>query len=154
MSLRSDVGNFIANLKNQIESALSTGLSGLSGMAQSAGTALSNVWGGGFAGMKDPAEFCTAVKNYSVKVHEAVDAYNAAADLESSFKGQVQGELSEFVTETKNLLNAWVKLVDKWAEEANEAYKAWDDGDKQSVSANVQNAVDDVKQMAQNITLD
>lgn len=154
MSLRSDVGNFIANLKNQIESALSTGISGLSGMAQSAGTALSNVWGGGFAGMKDPVEFCTAVKNYSVKVHEAVDAYNAAADLESSFKGQVQGELSEFVTETKNLLNAWVKLVDKWADEANEAYKAWADGDKQSVSANVQNAVDDVKQMAQNITLD
>lgn len=154
MSLRSDVGNFIANLKNQIESALSTGLTGLGGMAQSAGTALSNVWSGGFAGMKDPADFCTAVKNYSAKVHEAVDAYNASADLESSFKGQVQGELSEFVTETKNLLNLWVKLVDKWASEAEGAFQAWKDGDAQSVSANVSNAVEDVKQMAQNISLD
>ena len=77
-----------------------------------------------------------------------------AADLDSSFKGQVQGELNTFVTETKNLLNAWVKLVDKWAEESRAAYQAWQDGDAQSVSANVQNAVDDVKQMAQNITLD
>ena len=154
MSLRSDVGNFISNLRNQIESALSTGLSGLGGMAQSAGTALSNVWGGGFAGMKDPEEFCSAVAAYSAKVHEAVDAYNASADLDSSFKGQVQAELNTFVTETKNLLNAWVKLVDKWAEESRAAYQAWQDGDAQSVSANVQNAVDDVKQMAQNITLD
>ena len=56
--------------------------------------------------------------------------------------------------ETKNLLNLWVKLVDKWASEAEGAFQAWKDGDAQSVSANVQNAVEDVKQMAQNISLD
>ena len=154
MSLRSDVGNFIANLRNQIESALSTGLSGMSGLAQSAGTALSNVWGGGFAGMKDPEEFCSAVAAYSAKVHEAVNAYNAAADLDSSFKGQVQAELNTFVTETKNLLNAWVKLVDKWAEESRAAYQAWKEGDTQSVAANVQNSSEEVKEMAKNVSLD
>lgn len=153
MSLRSDAGNFIANLRNQIESALSTGLSGLGDMAQSAGTSLSNVWGGGFAGMKDPDEFCTAVTTYSTKVHEAVDAYNASAELESSFKGQVQTDLKDFVDETKKLLNAWVKLVDQWASEANLAFEAWQKGDENTVSANVKNAIEDVKQMAQNISL-
>lgn len=154
MSLRSDAGNFIANLRNQIESALSTGLSGLGDMAQSAGTSLSNVWGGGFAGMKDPGEFTAAVTTYSTKVREAVDAYNSSAELESSFKGQVQTDLKDFVEETKKLLNAWVKLVDQWSKEAEEAYKTWAEKDKDTVSANVQNAIEDVKQMAQNISLD
>ena len=154
MSLRSDVGNFVANLKNQIESALSSGLAGLGGLAQSGSTALSNVWGGGFAGMKDPEEFCTAVTTYSAKVHEAVAAYNASADLDASFKGSVNPALNQFVTDTKELLNAWVKLVDKWADESRAAYQAWKDGDTQSVAANVQNSSDEVKQMASNISLD
>lgn len=154
MSLRSEVGNFVANLRNQIESALSTGLSGMSGLAQSGSTALSNVWGGGFAGMKDPEEFRTALITYSGKVHDAVNAYNAAADLDGSFKGSVNPALNQFVTDTKELLNAWVRLVDKWAQEADAAFQAWNDGDSQTVAANVQNSSDDVKQMAQNISLD
>ena len=154
MSLRSDVGNFVANLKNQIESALSSGLAGLGGLAQSGSTALSNVWGGGFAGMKDPEAFCTAVAAYSAKVHEAVAAYNASADLDASFKGSVNPALNQFVNDTKELLNAWVKLVDKWAEESRAAFQAWQDGDTQSVAANVQNSADEVKQMASNISLD
>lgn len=154
MSLQSDVGNFIANLRNQLESALSTGLSGLGGMAQSVGTSVSNIWGGGFAGMKDPEEFVAAVQTYSQQVHAAVDEYNAAADLDASFKGQTQGALAEFVTDTKTLLNAWVKLVDKWADEARAAYTAWQEGDSGSVAANVQNASADIKQMASNISLD
>ena len=154
MSLQSDFGNFISNLKNQIENALSQGLSGLGGLAQSAGTGLANIWGGGFAGMKDPEEFVTALQTYSVQVHAAVEEYNASADLDASFKGNVQTSLSTFVTDTKALLNAWVKLVDKWADEAKGAYNAWQEGDKGTVSANVENASAEVKQMASNISLD
>lgn len=154
MSIQSDFGNFISNLKNQIDSALSAGLTGLGGIAQSAGTGLSNVWGGGFAGMKDPEEFASAVATYSQQVHAAVAEYNASADLDASFKGATQGALTTFVSDTKDLLNAWVKLVDKWAEEARAAYTAWQEGDQGTVSANVQNASAEVKQMASNISLD
>ena len=100
------------------------------------------------------SEFTAAVTTYSTKVREAVEAYNSSAELESSFKGQVQTDLKDFVEETKKLLNAWVKLVDQWSKEAEEAYKTWAEKDKDTVSANVQNAIEDVKQMAQNISLD
>ena len=62
--------------------------------------------------------------------------------------------LNQFVVDTKELLNAWVKLVDKWAGESRAAYEAWQVGDNESVTANVQNSSEEVKQMASNISLD
>ncbi|MBR6136828.1 MAG: hypothetical protein IKQ06_01580 [Bacilli bacterium] len=113
---------------------------------------VANVFGDDFAGVSNFEDLKEAISKYSREVQEIVKEYDERARLDTTFKGKAGEELHTFVEATKELLNAYVKLIEKWNEELDDAYARYQAGDVQ-IQQNVQSDAQAVQQAAQNVSL-
>ena len=84
---------------------------------QSIGSFCANIYGGGFAGVSNFSQLKAAISAYARKTNSAIASYNANARIESTFKGKAADECRTFIGATKELLKAYVDLVQKWNDE-------------------------------------
>ena len=152
MSIQSIIGDVKSRVGNNIKSFLESAWGAVSGIAANVGTFVANIWGGGFAGVSNFDALKTAVSNYATKTQEIIDQYDTAADLDQTFKGSAGTEMTTFITATKSLLDAYVKLVEKWNEELDDAYTKYTEGDK-TLSQNVTSDAEAVEKAAQNVSI-
>ena len=153
MGIQSIIGDVKSNAGQKIQSLLDTAYSQASGMAGSIGTFVSNVFDGGFAGVSDFEALNSAITRYKEEVQSIVDTYNANADLEQTFKGEVATAMHEFVTNTKMLLEAYASIVEQWNVDLGEVYARYQEG-AGATAQKIQSDAEAVKQAAQNISLD
>lgn len=152
MGLQGLIGDVTSTVGNNIKGFLETAWGAVNGIPDRIGTFVADVWDGGFAGVSDFEALKTAIKNYSDNVQKTVNEYNINTNLQSTFKGSAGEELKTFVVATKSLLDAYVKLVEKWNVELNEAYKNYKTGDA-TLKNNVSNDARDVNAAAKNINI-
>ena len=105
-----------------------------------------------FAGVSNFEALKAAITRYSQNVQRAVNEYKANAPIDSTFKGKAGEELHSFVDATKELLDAYVKLIEKWNEELDVAYEKYQTGDA-LLQKNVVDDAQAVQQAAQNVSL-
>ena len=153
ISIQRTGGNIINSVGNEISAGLSTAGSVLQGILGSASTFVSNIWGGGFVGIKDFDELYAAVKQYAANVQAAVDEYNETADISSTIKGQAAEGVSQFVVSTKELLRAYASLVKAWERELEEVKVKYEEATGQ-INSGVSDAAAQVSNAAKSISLD
>lgn len=153
MGIQAIIGDIRSNAGQTIQSLLDTAYSHASGMAGSIGTFISNVYDGGFAGVSDFDALKQAITRYKEEVQSIVDTYNANADLEQTFKGEVATAMHEFVTNTKTLLEAYASMVEQWNIDLVDVYTKYQEG-ASSTAQKIQSDAQDVLAAAQNISLD
>lgn len=105
-----------------------------------------------FAGVSNFENLKAAITKYSNRVQEIVKEYDETVKLDATFKGKAGEELHSFVVATKSLLSAYVRLVEKWNEELDDAYERYQAGDVQ-LQQNVASDAQAVEQAAQNVSL-
>ena len=152
MGIQSIIGDVKSTVGNKIKSFLDTAWGAVSGLSNNIGTFVANVWGGGFAGVSDFGALKGAVTSYSNNVQEIINQYDTKADLETTFKGKAGEEMTTFVVATKSLLDAYVKLVEKWNNELDEYYERYQQGDT-TLQANVASDAQAVEQAAQKVDI-
>lgn len=152
MGIQGIIGDVTSNIGNQISSFLENAWNAVNGIASGIGTFVADVWDGGFVGVKDFEALKSAITEYSNKTQAVIDEYNVNADLDTALKGEAATALQEFVVSTKSLLDAYVKLVEKWNTELDEYMKNYAEGD-QNLSANVSEDAQSVAQAAENIDI-
>ena len=152
MGIQSIIGDVKSTVGNKIKSFLDTAWGAVSGLSNNIGTFVANVWGGGFAGVSDFGALKSAVTSYSNNVQEIINQYDTKADLETTFKGKAGEEMTTFVVATKSLLDAYVKLVEKWNNELDEYYERYQQGDT-TLQANVASDAQAVEQAAQKVDI-
>lgn len=152
MGIQSLIGDVASTFGNTFTNVLEGAWGAVSGIASGIGTFVANIWDGGFAGVSNFDGLKTAVTNYSKGVQDIVATYDANADLDVTFKGKAAEELRNFVKATKSLLQAYVKLVEKWNTELDEAYTKYQSGDT-TLQSNVQSDAQAVEQAAQNLDI-
>lgn len=152
MGIQSIIGDIKSTVGQNIKSFLESAWGAVNGIASNIGTFVANVYGGGFAGVSDFGALKTAITNYSNNVQEIVNTYDVNADLEQTFKGKAGEEMRTFITSTKSLLDAYVKLVEKWNTELDDAYEKYQQGDT-SLQSNVSSDAQAVEQAAQNVNI-
>lgn len=152
MGIQSIIGDIKSTVGQNIKSFLDSAWGAVNGLAGNIGSFIANVYGGGFAGVSDFGALKTAITNYSNQVQEIVDTYDVNADLEQTFKGKAGEEMTTFIASTKSLLDAYVKLVEKWNTELDDAYEKYQQGDT-SLQSNVSSDAQQVEQAAQNVNI-
>ena len=152
MGLQSLIGDVKSTVGNNIKSFLESAWGAVSGLSSNIGSFVANIWGGGFAGVSNFDALKTAVTNYANKVQEIIDEYDTSADLEQTFQGKAGEEMTTFITATKSLLDAYVRLVNKWNDELDDAYAKYQAGD-QTLQSNVASDAQAVEQAAQNVSI-
>ncbi len=152
MGIQSVIGDVKSTVGQRISSFLDAAWGAVSGLAGNIGTFVANIWSGGFAGVSNFDALKTAVTTYANNVQEIVDTYDTSADLEQTFKGQAGTAMTEFITSTKSLLDAYVKLVEKWNTELDDAYEKYKSGDT-SLSEAVSSDAEDVAQAASKVEI-
>ncbi len=152
MGIQSIIGDIKSTVGQKVKSFLDSAWGAVSGIADRVGTFVANVWSGGFAGVSDFGELKSAITTYSNNVQDIINQYNAQADLDSTFKGKAGTEMTEFVKSTKSLLDAYVKLVEKWNGELDGYYEKYQSGDT-TLSSNVQSDAQAVEQAAQKVDI-
>ena len=152
MGIQGIIGDVSSNIGNRITSFLENAWNAVSGITANIGTFVADVWDGGFVGVKDFEALKAAVSEYSAKTQAVIDEYNVNADLDNALKGEAAQALHEFVVSTKSLLDAYVKLVEKWNAELDEYMTNYQEGD-QNLSANVSQDAQDVASAAENIDI-
>ena len=152
MGLQSLIGDIKSAVGNHIQSFLDTAWGAVNGISDSIGTYVANIWSGGFAGVSDFGALKSAITKYSNNVQKIINDYNTKADLEATFKGKAGQEMTGFVTSTKSLLDAYVKLVEKWNSELDTYYANYKKGD-QTLSSNVISDAQAVKQAASKVNI-
>ena len=130
MGIQSIIGDVKSTVGQRISSFLDQAWAAASGIADTVGTFVANIWSGGFAGVSDFEALKRAIREYSKGVQEIVDNYKTDADLGVTFKGDAATAMTEFITSTKELLMAYVKLVEKWESELDDIYTKYQEGDK------------------------
>ena len=130
MGIQSIIGDVKSTVGQRISSFLDQAWAAASGISDTVGTFVANIWSGGFAGVSDFGALEKAIGTYSEGVKGIVEHYNTDADLEVTFKGDAATAMKEFITSTKELLAAYVKLVEKWKDELEAIYNAYQTGDK------------------------
>lgn len=153
ISLQRTGGNIASEISNNFDASLSTAGAYLQGMIDSADTFFSNIWGGGFVGIKDFGELRTAFTNYAAGVQAAVDEYNESADISSTVKGKAADGLQQFVVSTKELLRAYATLVKSWEADLDKVAAAYDETTT-NINSNVSSQASEVSQLAKSISLD
>ena len=153
ISIQRTGGNILNSVGNEISAGLSTAGSVLQGILGSASTFVSNIWGGGFVGIKDFDELYNSVTTYAANVQAAVDEYNEVADISSTIKGQAAEGVSQFVVSTKELLRAYASLVKAWVTELEQVKSAYEK-ETGSIHTTVSEAATEVSNAAKNISLD
>ena len=141
MGIQSIIGDIKSTVGQKVKSFL-----------DSAWGFVANIWSGGFAGVSDFGELKSAITTYSNNVQDIINQYNTQADLEATFKGKAGTEMTEFVKATKSLLDAYVKLVEKWNGELDGYYEKYQAGDT-TLSSNVQSDAQAVEQAAQKVDI-
>lgn len=152
MGIQSIIGDVKSTVGKNIQSFLDSAWGAVNGLSSTIGTFVANVYGGGFAGVSDFDALKTAIKNYSDQVQTIVDEYDVSADLDQTFKGKAGEELTSFITSTKSLLDAYVKLVEKWNTELDDAYEKYTQGDT-TLQSNVASDAQQVAQAAQQVEI-
>lgn len=152
MGIQGIIGDVSSSIGNKISSFLENAWNAVSGITAGIGTFVADVWDGGFVGVKDFEALKAAITDYSAKTQTVIDEYNINADLETALKGEAATALQEFVVSTKSLLDAYVKLVEKWNVELDEYMKNYEEGDL-NLSSNVSEDAQSVAQAAENIDI-
>ena len=152
MGLQSFIGDVKSTVGQNIKSFLDTAWGAVSGISNQIGSFVANIWDGGFAGVSNFENLKTAVTTYSKNVQDIVDQYDMNSDLTQTFKGTAGDTMTEFVTATKSLLDAYVKLVEKWNTELDDAYAKYQAGDT-SLSQAVNSDAQAVTQAASNVDI-
>lgn len=147
-SIGDAIGGFGAKLSNRAAVNSNNNLK----FQTQVGGFVANVFGDDFAGVSNFEDLKEAISKYSREVQEIVKEYDERARLDTTFKGKAGEELHTFVEATKELLNAYVKLIEKWNEELDDAYARYQAGDVQ-IQQNVQSDAQAVQQAAQNVSL-
>lgn len=152
MGIQSLIGDIRSTVGQNIRSFLDSAWGAVNGLSSGIGTFVANVFDGGFAGVSDFGALKTAITNYSNQVQEIVNTYDVNADLEQTFKGKAGEEMTTFISSTKSLLDAYVKLVEKWNTELDDAYEKYQQGDT-SLQSNVSSDAQAVEQAAQKVNI-
>ena len=152
MGIQGVIGDVRSTVGQRISSFLDMAWGAVSGLATNIGSFVANIWDGGFAGVSNFEQLKTAITNYSNNVKEIVDTYDTSADLESTFKGQAGTAMTEFITSTKSLLDAYVKLVEKWNVELDDAYQKYQEGDT-NLAESVTSDAEDVASAAEKVEI-
>ncbi len=154
MGIQSIIGDVKSNVGQRITSVLDTMYGQVSGLANNAGTFVANVWDGGFAGINESglADLKQAIESYKNANIDLINEYNEAADLDVTFKGDVQAAVQEFVRNTKELLNAWVSAVEFWSKELDEYALNYKAG-ASNLASNISSDAQEVKAAASDVDL-
>ena len=153
ISVQRTGGNIASNISNNFDASLSTAGSYLQGLIDSADSFFSNIWSGGFVGIKNFDDLKAAFTKYSAGVQAAVDEYNEAADISSTIKGEAADGLKQFVVSTKELLSAYATLVKSWESDLDDVAKAYTDKTT-DINKDVSSKAAEVSQLAKSISLD
>ena len=152
MGIQGIIGDVSSNIGNKITTFLENAWNAVNGITSNIGTFVADIWDGGFVGVKDFEALKAAVTEYSTKTQAVIDEYNVNADLDTALKGDAATALHEFVVSTKSLLDAYVKLVEKWNSELDEYMQNYQEGDS-NLSDNVLQDAQDVAAAAENIDI-
>lgn len=118
-----------------------------------------SVFGGGFSGIKDPAELQQAITKYSQEVQQAVNDFQANAELDVAIKGEAQAALHEFIEEVKKLLDAYAASVQSWNAELTAYYSKYQADDStagqslEGAHSQIQAAMQTLEEKAGNISM-
>lgn len=152
MGIQGIIGDVKSTVGQRISAFLDQAWAAVSGIASNIGSFVANVWDGGFAGVSNFENLKAAVTKYSKGVKEIVDDYQVDADLGQTFKGAAGTAMTEFITSTKSLLDAYVKLVEKWNLELDDAYQKYTEGDT-NLSETVTQDAEDVAAAAETVEI-
>lgn len=152
MSSQMLIGDVKSVYGNTIKNALESSVSLTKGLSSIIGSFTANIFGTGFAGVSNFTQLKQAISNYSRKTRAAINQYNANANVSKTFKGKSADQAREFINATKQLLEAYVALVEKWNKELDDAYAKYQSGDK-TLSQRVAQDTQTVKKNAQQVTL-
>ena len=152
MGIQSVIGDVKSTVGQNISYFLDEAWSAVNGVTSGIGTFTANIWDGGFAGVSDFDALKSAIEKYAQNVSDIVDEYNVDADLGNTFKGAAATSLSEFIASTKELLKAYVQLVNLWKTELDDAYTKYNEGDT-NLNTDVTSDSDDVKNAAKNVQI-
>ncbi len=155
MSIQSAFGNITSAVDNGLDSAISVAKAALGNIVGSVGTALSNLWSGGFAGIDENnfESLKQAIITYCDEVDEIINGFNQEGNLEVAYKGAIKDAASDFVGAVKEILVAYVSTMRRNIAEADTAFQNYKQA-AQSIAQDVQADAANIRSEAQKVKLD
>lgn len=155
MGIRSGLSDAVAGVQTAWNNTVDQIGARISGIFDTAATALGSIWSGGFIGI-DENNWSTikdAIEKLIENANTEVEKFNELANRDDALKGEAAAALGEYLKACKGLLYAYVTTYRNFVTDAETALNAMKAGDTANAQA-VQNAAADVEQMANEIRVD
>lgn len=156
MSLQSTFQNTTMAANATIQSTIGQIRGRISNLANSATTALSGLWDGGFVGISEAeitGTLIPAINRYCDTIMDQIRQFNAAAETSVAFRGAPEEAVTIYVQAVKELLTNYVRLMQLEASTAKRAFEQWNQG-QQNVAQSARSSAQDIRAAAQDLSLD
>ena len=114
-----------------------------------------NLWAGGFLGMSDKGIeiLKTELQNFIGELQDVASQFNENGSIEMAFKGTVKEAVQDYIKSIKELINAYVTVVNNGVHDADTAFENWKTENK-TISGAVGEKAQSVRANANSIRVD
>lgn len=112
----------------------------------------SHVWAGGFLGMNESklGDLKTAIEKFEKDLQTIAEEFNPENDISMAFRGTVKDSVQEYIKAIKDLLKAYITIVNNSVKDADTAFANWKQQNS-AISQTVSDESQDIRNKAESV---